>query len=282
MPSSALHIRPMMPAELDVAVEWAAAEGWNPGWHDADTFHAADPGGFLLGQIDDTLVAAISAVRYGGHFGFIGFYIVRPEFRGQGHGIAIWRAAMQQLAGRTIGLDGVVAQQGSYRKSGFVLAWNNVRHEVIAGSSAYRDSSIAPLFQATADLLAYDASFFPDDRRVFVRHWIAQPGSTTLTLRQDGRLAGYGTIRPCRIGFKVGPLFADDAHLADRLLRALITYAKPGEPVQLDTPAANPAAIALAQALGMRPVFETARMYAGQAPALPLGKIFGITTYELG
>ena len=103
-----------------------------------------------------------------------------------------------------------------------------------------------------------------------------------MTLRQDGRLAGYGTIRPCRIGFKVGPLFADDADLADRLLRALISHARPGEPVQFDTPAANPAAIALARAHGMRPVFETARMYAGQAPTLPLDKIFGITTYELG
>ena len=129
MSTSALQIRPMTRAELDVVVEWAAVEGWNPGWHDADTFHAADPGGFLIGLLDGEPVSAISAVRYGDRFGFIGFYIVRPGFRGQGHGIAIWRAAMQQLAGRTIGLDGVVAEQQSYRRSGFALAWNNLRHE---------------------------------------------------------------------------------------------------------------------------------------------------------
>ena len=35
-------------------------------------------------------------------------------------------------------------------------------------------------------------------------------------------------------------------------------------------------------ATGLTPVFETARMYRGPAPALPLERIFGITTFELG
>jgi hypothetical protein len=30
---------------LDQAMEWAAAEGWNPGLNDADCFHTADPTG---------------------------------------------------------------------------------------------------------------------------------------------------------------------------------------------------------------------------------------------
>lgn len=280
-----LHIRPMTRADLDMAIDWAAAEGWNPGLHDADTFNAADPAGFLLGVLEAEPVAMISAVRYGEHFGFIGFYIVRPEFRGQGHGIALWRAAMARLAGRTIGLDGVVAQQDSYRKSGFELAWNNVRHEGVACRCERPDSEVVPLGpvgQATAELLEYDAAFFPDDRRRFVQHWTTQTGSTALAVRRDGLLAGYGVIRPCRIGCKIGPLFADDADLADRLLRALISRVRPGEPVQLDIPATNPLALELVQSHGMRPVFETARMYAGVAPDLPIRRLFGITTFELG
>lgn len=31
---------------LDQAMEWAAAEGWNPGLNDADCFHTADPTGY--------------------------------------------------------------------------------------------------------------------------------------------------------------------------------------------------------------------------------------------
>ncbi|HLA33082.1 MAG TPA: GNAT family N-acetyltransferase, partial [Pseudomonas sp.] len=31
----------MTRAEVDLAIDWAAAEGWNPGLHDADCFYAA-------------------------------------------------------------------------------------------------------------------------------------------------------------------------------------------------------------------------------------------------
>ena len=68
-------------------------------------------------------------VKYGQGFGFLGFYIARPEIRGKGYGIRVWRAGMARLQGRNVGLDGVVAQQDNYRKSGFRLAWNNIRHE---------------------------------------------------------------------------------------------------------------------------------------------------------
>jgi hypothetical protein len=95
-------------------------------------------------------------------------------------------------------------------------------------------------------------------------------------------VVGYGVIRPCRAGFKVGPLFADDADLADRLWSALVSRASPGEPVYLDIPATNPLALDLAREHDLQPVFETARMYAGAAPAMPLRRLFGITTFELG
>ncbi|MCI5125057.1 MAG: GNAT family N-acetyltransferase [Candidatus Electrothrix sp. AR5] len=70
--------------EVDVAVEWAAQEGWNPGIHDADCYFTADPNGFLIGLLDDEPIATISAINYS--FGFIGFYIVKPEHRGTGYG----------------------------------------------------------------------------------------------------------------------------------------------------------------------------------------------------
>ena len=125
--SKTVLVRTMSRAELDLAVDWAAAEGWNPGLHDAMAFHAADPGGFLVALRNDVPAACISVIRYGDDFGFLGFYIAHPSARGQGCGIQVWRAGMARLAGRTIGLDGVPAQQDKYRKSGFTLAWRNVR-----------------------------------------------------------------------------------------------------------------------------------------------------------
>lgn len=276
-------IRPMAREQLDIGIDWAAAEGWNPGLHDADSFVVADPGGFLVGLLGDEPVGMISAVKYGRTFGFIGFYIVRPAFRGRGHGLALWQAAMQALSGRLVGLDGVVAQQDNYRRSGFVLAYNNVRFEGTPGRSAKRDEAIVPLARVPFDqVLRYDADFFPEERARFLGRWIAQRGSTALGVLQGGSLAGYGVIRPCRAGFKVGPLFADDADFADRLLRALVDHAPSGSHVQLDIPAVNPAALALVAAHRMAPVFETARMYTGLPPALDIDRLYGVTTFELG
>ena len=83
--------RPMARPELDLALAWAAEEGWNPGPHDAAAFWAADPGGFWLGELDGSPVASISVVRYGAEYGFLGCYIVRPEHRGGGLGLALWQ-----------------------------------------------------------------------------------------------------------------------------------------------------------------------------------------------
>jgi ribosomal protein S18 acetylase RimI-like enzyme len=279
----ALHVRPMTRAELDLGIEWAAQEGWNPGLHDADTFHATDPEGFLGAWLNGEPVGMVSAVRYGAGFGFLGFYIVRPPFRGQGHGLALWQAAMRRFNGRVVGLDGVVAQQNNYRKSGFELAWNNVRYEGAAQARAQRSAAVVPLHDlALQDVLDYDAAFFADDRRTFTRHWVAQRGSTALAVRRDGRLAGYGVIRPCRSGHKIGPLFADDAQGAEQLYHALVSHAPQGTTVQIDIPSCNPLALALVRAQGLTPVFETARMVTGPVPALPMQRLFGVTSFELG
>ena len=94
MCDKALAVRRMTEADLALALEWAAAEGWNPGLHDARSFYAADPQGFLLGELDGAPAGSVSAVRYGAVFGFLGLYIVRPEFRGRGFGLKLWRAAL--------------------------------------------------------------------------------------------------------------------------------------------------------------------------------------------
>jgi GNAT superfamily N-acetyltransferase len=275
--------RSMTRAEVDLAIDWAAAEGWNPGLHDAACFHAADPNGFLVGQLGDEPIATLSAVRYGDSFGFLGFYIVKPAHRGRGYGIALWNAGLAYLRGRTIGLDGVPAQQDNYRRSGFALAYRNVRHQGQGGGPHPDDAAIVPLStRAFDEVQVYDRPFFHDDRTRFLERWIAQPESTALGIVQNGRLKGYGVVRRCRVGCKIGPLFADSDELAERLFLALRAHTPAAAPLFLDTPAVNAAAVDLAQRHGMTMVFETARMYAGEAHALPVNRLYGVTTFELG
>lgn len=277
------EIDTMDQGDLSIAIDWAADEGWNPGLHDASSFFRADRAGFIKGSIAGDPVGSISAVRYGATFGFIGLYIVKPGLRGQGFGFRLWQAAMDRLQGRNIGLDGVVEQQANYGKSGFRYAYRNVRFETRGTGHGALPKQIVPLADVEfAQIEKYDREFFPDDRRAFLRRWVAQPGGTGLAARSGGELAGYGVVRPCRSGYKIGPLFADALSLADSLLSGLLGQVGAGEAVYFDAPEVNPHAMELADRYHMRKVFETARMYTGAVPELPMDRTYGVTTFELG
>lgn len=279
---SDLTIRPMRAEEIALAVDWGAAEGWNPGLADAACFAAEDPEGFWIGELDGRPAATVSCVNYGESFAFLGFYIVRPELRGRGYGLAMWNAAITHAGPRVIGLDGVVAQQANYRKSGFELAYPNIRYGGFpAGWEAPRDGVIDLVDVSLAILASDDATVFPAPRPAFLRAWTRAAGHVGRALVRDGRLAAWGVIRPCRRGWKIGPLIADDRAGAAAVLAALLAEAGGGE-VFLDAPSVNREAVALAEALGLAPVFETARMYTGAVAPMRLDRVFGVTTFELG
>lgn len=281
------HIRVMRRDELDTALQWAAREGWNPGLHDAHCFHAADPQGFLVGLLDGVPIASISVVRYGADYAFLGLYIVVPEQRGKGYGWALWQAGLEQLGARAVGLDGVVAQQANYRRSGFALLHRNIRYTLQAPAGAAAAAADPPELVDLRRLpmeqvQGYERPFFPAGRPAFLAAWLHAPGHHALGLLSDGRLSACGVIRPCLSGYKIGPLFADRPGQAQALLQALLARVPAAGAVFLDVPEINADAVALAQRHGMVPMFETARMYKG-APLLPdMQRTFGITTFELG
>jgi hypothetical protein len=281
---SELRIRAMRPEEIAIAADWAAAEGWNPGLADAACFATVDPQGFFIGELDGEPAATVSCVNYDARFAFLGFYIVREDLRGRGYGLRVWNAAIARAGARVIGLDGVVAQQDNYRKSGFALAYANVRYGGVVAARTIESplAGVVPLTEVPfAAVEADDATVFPAPRPAFLRAWIAAPGHVGRALLRDGSLAAWGVIRTCRTGWKIGPLVADDRAAAEAVLAALLAEAGGGE-VFLDVPGVNREAVALAESLGLAPVFETARMYTGPIRPVRLERVFGVTTFELG
>lgn len=277
-----LRIRTMRGDEISIAVNWAAAEGWNPGLADAVCFAAADREGFFIGELEGAPAATVSCVNYGENFAFLGFYIVREDLRGRGYGLRIWDAAIAHAGARVIGLDGVVAQQDNYRRSGFKLAYANIRYGgTIAAQVAPKADVIALAEVPFATVEAYDRTVFPAPRKAFLQSWIGAQGHIGRALLRDGELAGWGVIRPCRKGYKIGPLFADDRAAAEAVLSALLASVGESE-IFLDVPGINHDAVALAESFGLAPVFETARMYTGAIPQLELERVFGVTSFELG
>ena len=197
MRNNLFRVRPMPPQAVALAVDWAAAEGWNPGLSDAACFAAAAPDGFLLGELADAPAAIVSVVNYDEHFSFLGFYIVRPDLRGRGFGLKIWQAGIARAESRTIGLDGVVAQQDNYRKSGFVFAYNNVRYGGWAAPGVEAAATTVALNEVSFDLIARDdATVFPAARPAFLNAWIAARGHVGRALIRDSRTSHGALFDP--------------------------------------------------------------------------------------
>ncbi|MEL6382073.1 MAG: GNAT family N-acetyltransferase, partial [Cyanobacteria bacterium J06626_18] len=189
------------------------------------------------------------------------------------------------LQGRVVGLDGVIAQQANYLKSGFKLAYRNIRYQGIYDGEAAPSTefNLVPLSSIPIDtVIKYDSAFFPDDRAAFLRCWLAQPNSYGIGVLHQQSLAGYGVIRACQEGHKIGPLFAATPLIAEALLQALKAHLRSGDTFYLDVPETNVQAVALAEQHQMSSIFETARMYTPKAPELSLECLFGVTTFELG
>lgn len=275
-----MKIAPMTRADLGLVLDWAAAEGWNPGLDDAPAFHAPDPGGFLVCRAGDEPVAAISVVRHDPGFAFLGLYLCHPDWRGRGYGWATWQAGLGLAGSRTIGLDGVAAQQENYRRSGFASAGRTLRLAgLLDGEPAAGCRSCDGAGEAIARL---DRAATGYARPGFLAGWLTDtPTRRTLCLYDREVLAGFGTVRVCRDGLKIGPLTATSSGAAHRLLRGLAALF-PQRPILWDVPDSNPEAMALAVGLGFVPVFETARMYRGVPPRIEAGLAWGVGTLELG
>ncbi len=207
---------------------------------------------------------------------------MRAGLRGGGIGSALFDRALDRAGRRAVALDGVLAQQGSYERRGFGLAHHNVRWRTVA-TGGDRPAELVDLSAVPFDeLLAYDADIFGTPRPDFLRAWIDRPPGRALACVADERLVGYGVLRECEVGDKVGPLFADDEEAADRLLTGLMAAAPRGGDVFIDMPATNPRAERLRATRVMEPAFETVRMYRGGRPPEDTDRVFGVTTFEFG
>ncbi|WOF16478.1 GNAT family N-acetyltransferase [Methanoplanus sp. FWC-SCC4] len=274
-------VRNLHPAEIKTAIKWAAIEGWNPGIYDGECHYAVDPEGWFAAEINEEMVGIVQFSNYDDNFSFGGFLVVKEEFRNMGIGDALLKTGLAHTKGSICGADGVFEMQDTYsRKYGLIFAYRNIRWE-----GEIRGEKNHGLLKAEdvpfESLLSYDARHFPVVREKFLERWVNQKESTCLVSCEGDLINGYGMIRKCVEGYKIGPLFADNPDIAEKIFSGLCGSVESG-PVYLDTPEPNSDAVALAKKYNMTEVFGTARMYTKEIPKLPLENIFGVTSFEMG
>lgn len=276
----------MTRAEAGLLDAWAAEEGWNPGRADIDIAWDFDPAAFIALRREGEFAGGGTIIAYGDAAGFMGLFIMRRDLRQQGLGRLLWQERLRRLRARLrpdapIGMDGVFNMVPFYASGGFRLLYRDLRYEGVAAGA--RDPEAVTLRDVPWPLLAaYDGTVSGIARPGFMKAWLAAPGGHGCALLQaNGDLAGYGFARPCRSGYKIGPLFADDARTAARLLDTLLAEIA-GAVVALDVPEVNAAALGLAEAKGWRQSFGCARMVHGADARPATARIFGVTSFEFG
>lgn len=282
------EIRNVSLSELRDAVAQADREGWEPGISDAGPFYAADPGGFFAAELDGRIVATISAVRASSEVVFMGFYIVDPAMRGTGIGKDLYDEIVSRLDGFTLGGDAVPEQVPNYETEGFEVAYWNARYSSAGlpdrGPDRGGPKDHCPVPASEVDfesLVDFDGRHCFGPRPEFLKLWIAGPDRDSLvTTDESGQITGFAAMRRTSLGHRIGPVFTADAGIAETLILSLA--GRVAGRVAVDVPQPNEEAVRLLEGHGMERSFETARIYRGPAPDLPLERIFGITSLELG
>lgn len=291
-------IHPLTKDQVTTLVKWAGQEGWNPGLDDPELIWNADPDGFLGLSVDNHWVAGGAVVRHNPSFGFMGLFIVDPKHRGQGLGRKLWYARRDHLLSRlqpnaTIGLDAVDAMVGFYAQGGFKPF---TRHRRFQWEPKFPLVNNPPKGLATtftvrpfqhSDFNAVhemDTLCFPGERPQVLLPWIQQPNAFTLVAinqNQPNQLLGWGTIRPCLVGWKIGPLQATSLDIAETLIHALAEKAKASS-IMIDVPDNNPSMTDLCRTKNMQEIFGCVRMYLGPPPNLKTENLFAILSLEIG
>ncbi|MRI33739.1 hypothetical protein EOPP23_12150 [Endozoicomonas sp. OPT23] len=285
-----LIIKPLSADNSQQLADWIETEGWNPGIQDVDTLLRAAHAGWLGIWKGEQLAGMASVFNHSYKFAFFGLYIIQPEFRQKEFrqlelGITLNRHRLQMAGYRNIGLDGVMEQYDNYRHIGFRLAHRTPRYMFTQIVPKPQPNAICDLKEITLiELLDYERNnqLFPCRRKTYLKAWLTQTDATGFCYRINQEIMGYGMIRPCMEGFKIGPLFANTPDIAQDLLLALLSTTN-GQKTYCDIPENNEQALLLAEQLGgTLSGFCSARMYRGFQPELQLQKIYGITSIEAG
>ena len=279
-----LLITPMTPSDLAVMVEWFARDGLNPGLQASTLYEAFEDGTMLVGRVRGERAAAMMGTRYDGGYGMVGPGAVNPAFRGRGYGHAMLAAVLEQLGEGPLAADLPAELVLPAGRMGFEHRYHGVRMRGTVGLRAALPSdgmAVVPVASvAHESLMRYDQEVTGMVRPLFLQRWLDQGDAAGLALldEHDG-LGGYAFVRACRVGYRIGPLFANDAACAYRLFDALCARVGWGQAIFIDVPDLNPAAMALAADRELAAIATAPRMVRGTIPATRIDRVFGVTNW---
>lgn len=266
---------------------WAIDEGWRPTQYSSEACFKADPQGYFLLFLNDKPIASLSAVCCpDAKIAFLGLYIVRKPYRGQGFGRILWDTIVAPLKeeGYMLGLGALPKDKDFYGKIGFTVVGTD-QVWVCSDQISFTPNTADNIKQIEASdfekLVHFDKELSGYDRKNFLYDWIFKPGTNAFMVVNDNEVLGYGVISDKisatpdeNTGCRIGPLYSASSDVAKSLLEHLIASVS-NRPISIDAPESNQACTQLLEALDFNKVCELVSMRDEVGSADNLEKVYG-------
>jgi predicted N-acetyltransferase YhbS len=226
---SAVTFRDMTVEDIPAGLALCRASGWNQVERDWRRFLETQPGGAIVAERESRVIGTVATMRYGRRFAWVAMVLVDPAERSRGVGRALLTRGLSLLDDvETVRLDATPAGEPLYRTLGFVeearfsrlqLAPGAVRMAIAPDPVSTKLVTVRLLEPADWDAIAaFDARVFGAERRAMLEWlWAGAPEYAWVAFNGE-RLAGYVLGRSGHLFEHLGPIIADDAGTAARLL----------------------------------------------------------------
>ncbi len=222
----------------------------------------------------------------------VGTYVTHPDYRRKGIGSKVWKACVTNLMdqGKNIILNSVSGKEKMYETSGLRQA----DLKLIEFSSqidienikviTIKNVEVVPVKSVPFNkILSYDKIVQDMPRRIVLEYLLKDTVSGFAALR-NGTLVGYACARKAVIGYRLGPVYADNEEIAISVAsKTLKDLPSDSEYIESNIFVKNTAARHLLETLGIADnenVCHHTRMYSKSMIPFRLDKVYCIIDFD--
>lgn len=259
-----VRIRTMTTDDLTLGLRLSGQAGWNQTEADWLRLLYFEPEGCFVAELDGSPVGTTTTCVLG-CVAWIAMVLVDEDHRRRGVGAHLLRHALDHLDSRsapTIRLDATELGRPVYEKLGFVPEYELARYQGIAPSRPAPLTVAEAAADAYPDIIEFDKAATGTNREKMLIRLFEEFPQNLRTLRRQGRIEGYVTMRPGANAVQIGPCAAT-ANAGPALLRDALDRCA-GKYVFVDIPLDNAGAVNIAESSGFEIQRRFTRMYRGR------------------
>lgn len=272
--------------DISSGLSLCRSAGWNQLSRDWELFLALNKEGCKV-CVDENgkVIGTVTTIDYENHFGWIGMVLVDPLQQRKGIGLRLLKESIEILKSqRTIKLDATPAGRNVYLKLDFVDEYPLSR--MVAKISRTHERPVSAARPMTSNdltsLALLDEQVFGASRTPVLKWTFEGASHLAFVFEDKDQLRGYCFGRSGYNFTHIGPVVAEDAHVAATLITAVLRNCF-DQSVALDVLHHSPEWLNRLSGIGFKEQRAFIRMYRGVNawPGIP-GKQFAIMGPEFG